>query len=138
MPYSAFAVQGTALQVKISAAFVTVPGVEGLSGPTGTKQQIEVTAMNDTAAKFVSGLPDYGEVTFRLYWDPSDSAHQHLLTSYQTPNSTDEFKLVCSDAGAAEVLFNGQVTGWQWSFEKGQAATVEVTIKVSGNVTVTP
>lgn len=138
MPYSAFGVQGTALQVKISNAFVLVPGVEGLSGPTGTKQQIEVTAMNDTAAKFVAGLPDYGEVTFRLYWDPSDSTHQYLLSSYTTPNSTDDFKIVCSDAGAAEVAFSGQVTGWKWSFEKGQAATAEVTVKVSGNVTVTP
>lgn len=138
MPYSAFAVQGTQLQVKIGSAFTTVPGVEGLSGPTGSKQQIDVTAINDTAAKFVSGLPDYGEVSFRLFWDPSDNTHQHLLTSYQTPNSTDDFKLICSDAGAAEVQFSGQVTGWKWSFEKGQAATVEVTVKVSGNVTVTP
>ncbi len=138
MPYSAFAVQGTALQVKIGAAFTTIPGVEGLSGPTGTKQQIEVTAMNDTAAKFVAGLPDYGEVSFRLFWDPADQTHQHLLTSYNTANATDDFKIVCSDAGQAEVAFSGQVTGWNMSLEKGQAATVEVTIKVSGNVTVTP
>lgn len=138
MPYSAFSTQGTNLAVKIAAAFTTIPGVEGLSGPTGTKQQIEVTALNDTAAKFVAGLPDYGDVTFTLYWDPADTTHQKLLTSYQTANSTDDFKITCSDAGAAEVAFTGQVTGWKWNLNKGAAASVEVTVKVSGNVTVTP
>jgi hypothetical protein len=138
MPYSAFAVQGTKLQIKVGSVFTDIPGVEGLSGPTGTKQQIDVTAINDTAAKFVAGLPDYGEVTFRLFWDPSDTTHQELLTAYNTANSSSEFQIVCSDAGAAVIAFAGQVTGWQWSFEKGQAATAEVTIKVSGNVTITP
>jgi hypothetical protein len=138
MPYSAFAAQGSQLAVKIAAAFVPIPGAEGISGPTGTKQQIEVTALNDTAAKFVAGLPDYGDVSFTLFWDPADTTHQKLLTSYQTPNSVDEFKLTCSDAGAAEVAFTGQVTGWKFSFNKGAAGTVEVTVKVSGNVTVTP
>jgi hypothetical protein len=138
MPYSAFAVQGSALAVKIVSTFTAIPGVEGLSGPTGTKQQIEVTAMNDTAAKFVSGLPDYGDVTFKLFWDPADTTHQKLLTSYQTANSTDEFQVTCSDVGAATVVFTGAVTGWKWDLQKGAAASVDVTVKVSGAVVVTP
>jgi hypothetical protein len=138
MPYSAFSSQGTQLAVKISAAFTPVPGVEGLSGPTGTKQQIEVTALSDTAAKYVAGLPDYGDVTFNLFWDPADTTHQQLLTSYTTANSTNDFQITCSDAGAAIVAFTGQVTGWKWSFGKGAAGMVDVTVKVSGNVTVTP
>jgi hypothetical protein len=138
MPYNAFSSQGTQLAVKIASTFTPIPGVEGLSGPTGTKQQIEVTALNDTAAKFVAGLPDYGEVTFTLYWDPSDTTQQKLLTSYQTANSTDDFKITCSDAGAADVAFSGQVTGWKWNLNKGAAASVDVTVKVSGNVVVTP
>jgi hypothetical protein len=138
MPYSAFATAGTDLQVEINSVFTPIEGVEGLDGPTGSKEQIEVTALKDTAKKFVAGMPDYGEVTFNLYWDPAEAAHQYLLTSYQTANKTEKWKIVASDAGAATATFDGQVTGFKWSFQKGSAAMVAVTIKVSGNVTVTP
>jgi hypothetical protein len=138
MPYSAFASAGSDLQVEITSVFQSIPGAEGIDGPTGSKEQIEVTALKDTAKKFVAGLPDYGEVTFNLFWDPADSTHQYLLTSYQTANKTEKWKIIASDAGAATAAFDGQVTGFKWSFQKGAAATVAVTIKVSGNVTVTP
>lgn len=138
MPYSAFATAGTDLQVKIASTFTSIPGAEGFDGPTGTKEQIEVTALKDTAKKYVAGMPDYGEITFNLFWDPADSTHQYLLTSYQTANKTEDFKIVASDAGAAEATFQGQVTGFKWSFQKGAACMVAVTIKVSGDVTVTP
>ena len=138
MPYTPFASQGTQLDVKITSTFTPIPGVEGLSGPTGTKPQIEVTALSDTAAKFIAGLPDYGDVSFSLFWDPAEATHQKLMTSYQTSNSVDDFQITCSDAGAAVIVFSGQVTGWKWNLSKVAAGMVEVTIKVSGNVTVTP
>lgn len=138
MPYQAWSTQGTQLKVKIGGTFVLIPGAEGISGPTGTKQQIEVTALNDTAAKFVTGLPDYGEITFNMFWDPSDTTHQHLLTSYNTPNSSDEFQIACADAGAAVVDFEGSVNGWKWNLQKNAGASVEVTVKINGAVLVTP
>lgn len=138
MPYQAWSTQGTQLKVKIGETFVLIPGAEGISGPTGTKQQIEVTALNDTAAKYVTGLPDYGEITFNMFWDPADTTHQHLLTSYNTPNSKDEFEIVCADAGAAVVEFEGSINGWKWNLQKNAGASVEVTVKINGAVLVTP
>lgn len=138
MPYQPWSTQGLQLQVKIGLAFMLIPGAEGIGGPTGTKNQIEVTALNDTAAKFVTGLPDLGEVTFTLFWDPSETTHQHLFTAFNETNSDDEFKILCADAGAAEVGFNGSVSGWRWNLQKNSAATVEVTVRVNGAVTVTP
>ena len=125
MPYTPFASQGTQLDVKITSTFTPIPGVEGLSGPTGTKPQIEVTALSDTAAKFIAGLPDYGDVSFSLFWDPAEATHQKLMTSYQTSNSVDDFQITCSDAGAAVIVFSGtdeksgvagktEIPRWQW------------------------
>jgi len=138
MPYDPFVTDGTKLQVKISSTFSDIEGVEDLDGPGITKSQIEYTALSDTAKKFKGGKPDNGEVTFNLAWDPADTVHTHLLTSAQTAGSTDEFKIVCSDPGATEIAFSGNVSGWKHTFNKENVARIAVTIKLSGPFTVTP
>jgi len=141
MAYLASAVAGTLLQLEKTASpnvFVTIKGVEGFQGPTGTKPSIDVTAIDDTSAQFVSGLPDYGEVRFRLFWDPDEATHAQLLASFQATDSSDDFKIVAANDGAAAGTFTGEVTGWQHDFSRGAAMTVEVTVKLTGAITWTP
>jgi hypothetical protein len=138
MPYDAFVVDGTELKVTISATPTLIPGVQSFSGPSGSKPQIEYTAISDTAAKFKAGKPDYGSVQFQIAWDPADAAHQHLLSQFNTAGSTDAWTITCSDAGDASITFSGSVDGWEWSFDKDNVAMVDVSVRLSGAVTVTP
>jgi hypothetical protein len=138
MPYDAFVVDGTQLKVTISASPTLIPGVQSFSGPTGTKTTIEYTAISDTAKKKKGGKPDFGTVTFTIAWDPADTTHAYLLTAYNTAGSTDTFTILCSDAGAATMVFSGSVTGFAWKFDKDAVSLVDVTVEVSGAVVVTP
>jgi hypothetical protein len=133
-----FAVAGSKLQVSISSVFTDIPGIENLQGPSGSKEEIDITAINDTAKAFIGGMPDFGQLTFKMAWDPANAAHQYLLTRYNTANVTDSWKIVCSDSGLAEIAFSGAVTGFQWDFSRGAAASVNVTVKISGAATVSP
>jgi hypothetical protein len=133
-----FVTDGTELQISISAVYTLIPGVQSFSGPSGSKPQIEYTAISDTAAQFLAGKPDYGSIQFQVAWDPTNAAHQRLLSQFNTAGSTDSFKIVCSDSGDAEIAFGGSVDGWEWSFDKDNVALVDVSVKLSGAVTVTP
>ncbi len=140
MAYSAFSVAGTLLQMSASSpvSYTTIRGVEGFQGPTASKPDIDVTAIDDTAAQFLSGIPDYGNITFDLFWDPADSNHQALKTAFDTVGSRTYFNIVASDDGAAVGDCYGEVKGWEHDFSKGAAAKVKVTVKLSGKLTWTP
>ena len=141
MAYKAWAVAGTALQCGSTASplgYTTIKGVEGFQGPTGSKPDIEVTAIDDTATQYVAGVPDYGNVTFDLFWDPDETTHAQLLSDFQTVGSSRNFKIVCVNTGLAVVTFAGEVKGWEWDFSKGAASKVKVAVKLSGAPVVTP
>ncbi len=141
MSYLAWAVAGTELQLAATGSpsnFVKIEGVEGFQGPTGSKPDIDVTAIDDTATKYVAGVPDYGNVTFDIFWDPANTQHAQLLASFKAIGTIDYLKVVCADGGAAAITFSGEVKGWEHDFSKGAAAKVKVTVKLSGAITVTP
>lgn len=142
MSFQASAVAGTLLQINVGdaspAAWTTIKGVEGFQGPTGSKPQIDVTAIDDTARQFVADIPDYGNITFTLFWDASEATHAQLFSGFGTTNSRDYFKITPSDAdtyAARFIAVTGEVIGWEWDFSRGAAQSVRVTIKLSGAAT---
>jgi hypothetical protein len=142
MPYLASSAAGTQLYISTTSSPVSysaVPGVEGISGSGQVKNEIEVTAISDTAMKFVADLPSFGEFQFSLFWDPSETSHIALKTNFDaTDGSTLQCKVAMDDAGDAEYVFEGFVKQWQVSHAKGQANKLDVVIKVTGGITVTP
>lgn len=140
MAYTAFAVAGTLLQMSAGSpvSYLTIRGVEGFQGPTASKPDIDVTAIDDTASQFLSGVPDYGNVTFDLFWDPADTTHQAIKAEFDEIGSRAYFQIVAADDGAAVGVFEGEVKGWEHDFSKGAAAKVKVTVKLSGAITWTP
>jgi hypothetical protein len=134
MAYTAFAVAGTLLQMAggSPSSYSTIRGVEGFQGPTASKPDIDVTAIDDSAAQFLAGIPDYGQITFDLFWDPAEVNHQLLKDAFDIVGSVTYFKIVASDSGAAVGYCQGEVKGWEHDFSKGAAAKVKVTVKLSG------
>lgn len=141
MPYLASSAAGTQLSVSTSnspLSYSDVPGVESITGSGQTKNEIDVTAISDTAMKFVADLPSFGEFSFPLFWDPSETTHQALKTNYDaTDGSLLYFKVTMDDAGAAEYAFTGFVKQWQPTHNKGAANKLDVVVKVTGDITVT-
>lgn len=138
MPYAASAVAGTLLQYANASpwSYSTIKGVEGFSGPTATKPDIDVTAIDDTATQFIDGTPDYGQITFDLFWDPNETNHRLLKDDFDVVASVAYFKVVNTDTGAAELTFQGNVKGFEWDYSKANAVKVKVTVKLTGAVQV--
>jgi hypothetical protein len=100
---------------------------------------LESTAFLNTTKKFMSGLLDYGEVTFEGLYDPADTTGQVPLisanlsgttlttvrlyvdsTSYWAPNLTADsasgllirsFAIEVEKSGLAKISFTGKATG---------------------------
>jgi len=138
MAYAPAAVAGTLLKIwrGSPSSFATIRGVEGFQGPTGTKPTIDVTAIDDSAKQFVADLPDYGSVTFDLFWDPDEVTHSDLFAAFGITNSSDNFRIEPSDDSGKFLLFTGEVVGWEWDFSRAQAQRARVSIKLSGAATI--
>ena len=138
MAYKAFAVAGTKLQYSNASpsSFTTIKGVEGFQGPTASKPDIDVTAIDDTAAQFLAGIPDYGTVTFDLFWDPTETNHQRLKNDFDIVGSVSYFKIINPNTSATIATFQGEIKGWEWDYSRGGAVKVKVTCKLSGPVQV--
>jgi hypothetical protein len=137
MPYAAKSSAGTVLKVTISGTPTAIPGVQGISGPGGDKEQIEVTALSDTAKKFIAGHADFGSVTFTIFYDQSEASHVHIFTQYSTANTTDALTIESSDNGAANIACAGSFVGWEFDYSQNAPITARVTFRLSGAPTIT-
>ena len=76
---------GSNAKVTLSANTVVGMGNWKLSGIE--VDLLESTAFGDTAKQFMTGLLDYGSVTFGGLYDPADTTGQNILISAQLNNS---------------------------------------------------
>jgi hypothetical protein len=76
---------GNNAKVTLGSATVVGMGNWKLSGIT--VDLLETTAFGDTAKGFITGLLDYGAVTFGGLYDPGDTTGQQILVSANINNS---------------------------------------------------
>lgn len=107
MAYNPSTTAGTVFKLKITGSYTAVSGVLSIQGSGAQKTKIEYTALSDTGKKYLGGIPEYGELAIEVAWDPGNAEHQALLTAAQTPNSTSDIQILCSDTGAATVEYTG-------------------------------
>ncbi len=119
--------------VKING--VNIDGVESISGPTGEKPEIPTTALSDTAATSVAGLPDYGEVTLAVFDNPADAGNGDVLENFQATNTTLPFQIVLPFSGTGNTInFNGYVRTWQYDGQQGAGGRSTAAIRVTGPI----
>lgn len=143
MSYAATATAGTAVTYKHltpapAGSATTISGVEDISVSAGSKTEIDVTPLSATAAVFIGGQPDYGELTITYFHDPADTGQALLLADAGTANTTGELTVTMSDGGAAVLVYTGYLHGWAPSWPKGGANMCSVKMKLSGAPSMTP
>ncbi|MFJ9382029.1 phage tail tube protein, partial [Streptomyces sp. NPDC101455] len=79
--------KGTQLKRDSNGAgtFVAVANISDVSGPSRSRDAIEVTAHDspDNYREFVKGLKDGGEVEITINYDPGDVTHQALDADFE-------------------------------------------------------
>lgn len=111
----------------------TLNNVVDLNGPGGQASVIDVSNLASTRREKKMGLPDEGQFTMNLNWDPDDTVHQALRT-YRNNRTRAEFKVTFTDGTPSTATFFGYVLGISLSAAVDQVVKATVTIEIDGAV----
>jgi len=132
------AVESQGVQIQVSdggspTAFTTLNNVTDFSGPGGQASVIDVSNLASTRREKLMGLPDEGQFTLTLNWDPDDTGHQQLRT-LRDGRTRAEFKITLTDSTPAVGVFFGYVLGIVLSGAVDAAIKAAVTIEIDGPI----
>lgn len=123
-----------------SGSFVTIASVEDLSGPSRSRNMIDVSAHDspDKYREFVKGMKDGGEVSVTINYRPGESTHQALDTDFEEDDLRD-YQLVILDGDPDEHTwdFTAGISDISDEFPLDDKMAREVTFKISGKPTLT-
>ena len=77
------------------------------------------------------GLPDEGQLTFTLNYDPDDASHQAMI-SRRAARTRTEFKVTYTDATPTVKVFQGYILGFVISVGVDQLVKAAVTVEIDG------
>lgn len=134
----AWTAAGTLWQID-STGYQDIIEVLSIEGPDGETEEIEVTSLGSpgTAKEFLLGLIDEGRISAQCNFIPDDTYHQ-LLETARKARSLQTFKLICSDAGAAEIDYTARLASGAISIAQGSQGTRTWNNRISGQITITP
>jgi predicted secreted protein len=122
-------------------SFVAVANVSDISGPSRSRDAIEVTAHDspDKYREFVKGLKDGGEVEITINYDPAAASHQALDDDFEEDDLRD-YQVVILPGKADEYTweFSGLITDLGDEFPHDDKMERTCTFKISGKPTLTP
>lgn len=129
------------MNAKVTLGTTTVLGIGSWSMSGLTVDLLETTSFGDTAKQFITGLMDYGEVTFGGIYDLSNAGGQSTLISAMMNNSKiPDLRLYINSVSswvpnvtglsAAGVLITSVTIGQ----DKSGLGTIEFTGKYTGPV----
>jgi predicted secreted protein len=121
-----------------SGSYAVIANVSDLSGPSRSREAIEVTAHDspDKYREFVKGLKDGGEVSATLNFDPGDTTHLALDADFEEDDLRN-YQIVALPGEADELTctFSALITDLSDSYPIDDKMSREVTFKISGKPT---
>jgi predicted secreted protein len=123
-----------------SGSFTAVANVTDISGPSRSRESIEVTAHDspDKYREFIKGLKDGGEVELTLNYDPANATHTALDADFEEDALRDyQVVLLPGEADEHTWDFSGLLTdlGEEYPTEGQMERTA--TFKISGKPVLT-
>ena len=114
-------------------SFVNIVNVTGFKGPGGSASVIDVSNLNSVAKEKLMGLPDEGQFTLDINFDPDAVSHQALRNA-RAARTPMEFKITFTDVTATTAVFSGYVLGYEISGAVDTNVKAALTIEIDGAV----
>lgn len=119
--------------------YVTVTLVIDATPPMRKRVRIDQTALSDTLATFAGGIEDHSEFVFNQYWQPGDTQHESIDTSFGTGSATPCHWKLTYPFGTPK---NQDFLGWVSDLEPATLQTNgmfmrKVTVQRTGAITLT-
>lgn len=124
---------GTLLKVKIGGVYTTVKGLTVVPAPSPTRPEIDVTSLDSTAAEFLGGIPDNGELAVSGFADFDDAGQLLMLGDAHAASSVTREWLVDFVKQGVQFAFDGYVSSFvPTAGGPNEAITIDAGVRVTG------
>jgi hypothetical protein len=139
MSANALESQGTILYLGGSAGsspadFTEIEEVISITGPSGTANVIDVSDLRSSRREKRAGLADNGNISFEIFYIPTNTQHAALRTMYGTRVGR-QFQIEFTDSPATVWQFEGYVTGFSASTSVDNVWKATITVEINGDIT---
>ena len=110
--------------------------VNSITGPNLSRDTIDVTSLDTTGGyrEFIGGFRDGGEISLEMNF--TEASFDALKDDFESAD-VQAYTIVFSDTGSTTLGFSGLVTAIGVAVPMDDKVTANVTIKISGQVTLT-
>ena len=132
--------EGTLFQIESETpgTFTTIGQRVSISGPSRSVESVDETDLDSAAVRRrPDTIPDSGEVSLEIFWDPGDATHTILEELMAVPENVN-WRLVFNNRTGSRPhrAFSGHLTGFDASgMEKGSDLMASLTIAIDGEIT---
>lgn len=129
---TAYATQGSVIRRggdESPTVYTAIPQAVNINGPTASANEIDVTNLSSSAKEYVTGLVDYGQVTFDVILDRNNSIHSGLKNDLDN-NTIRSYQIETPD-GVVE-SFEARVSGLDQNIQTDDAVKATVTLRLTG------
>ncbi len=119
-----------------SGSYSDIAEINSITGPDKSRATIDVTSLDSTGGyrEFIAGFRDGGEVTLQMNF--TRNTYDDMNDDFESDSLVD-YRLVMSDASKTTFDFKALVTAIGLAIPLDDKITAPVTLKISGQVTMT-
>ena len=124
---------GTRFQRWSSSAWVNLAEVTSITGPTMTRDFIDVTSLDSTGGyrEFITGFRDAGTISMNMNF--TRDTYDALKKDFESP-TLQNYQIILSDVESSSIEFEGLVTEIPVTIPTDDKISVDCTIKITGQV----
>ena len=129
--------QGCTLKVGDGASpevFNAIGQVTAINGPSGAAPIIDVSNLSSTYREKRTGLPDNGDVTATVQYDPADTGQTRVET-LRAGSLSGNFQIVLSNSPATTWSFAGYVSEFSKTIGIDEVVEASITVNIDGAIT---
>lgn len=126
---------GTKFYRHDGSAWSEIANIENISGPGASRETIDTTTLGTTGGyrTFIAGFRDAGTVDFTMHFTRDD--YELMKTDFESDELVD-YMIVLPDDDSTSFSFQGLVTEMPLDIPPDEKITADVSIKISGEVTI--
>lgn len=95
--------------------FDAIPEVMDLDGPSEEPSEVDTTSYDSDVVETRKGLPNPPDISFSIFWDPSEELHQQLFADAQAAESVlRNYQAKHPGEGGLWVQFEGWCKSFKW------------------------
>ena len=119
-----------------SSSYVKLDGLMEVPSLGGTPDKVEVTTLADASRRYIKGIKDYGDLTFKfLYQNDTETSNFRVLRGLEESGKIVEWKVEFPDGTGFE--FSGECSVAPSDGAVNAAITFNLTISLNSDITVT-